>query len=160
MLQPFVPLDQAALSEAARRVAAVEVAREVDAIAKVSGLTRLELAFESRALGLREEAMRRGPFDEQVAAALPILRAATLALDQFFEEWDVLLTPVLRTAVFKTGGRDQTIGVGVGSVVGMRNTWRRLALIDGAIAPTIVGVSLREVLSAETRRRGSVVLSN
>jgi amidase len=103
-----LPFDQLALDEAARYVAAIDVAREVDAIAKARGLTRLEQGFESRALGLREEAMRRGPFDAQLAAALPTLKAATVALDQFFQTWDVLLTPVVRAPVFKTGTRDQT----------------------------------------------------
>jgi amidase len=103
-----LPLDQAAVSDAACRLAAVEVAREMDAIAKTTGLRTLEQGFESRALGLREEAMRRGPLDEQVAAALPTLRAATVALDQFFHDWDVLLTPVLRAPIFKIGRRDQT----------------------------------------------------
>jgi amidase len=86
------PLDQAKLSAAAGQVGAVEVAKAVDAIAKAKGLTRLEDGFESRALGLREEAMRKGPFDEQVATALPILEAATTTLDQFLQQWDVLLT--------------------------------------------------------------------
>jgi Asp-tRNA(Asn)/Glu-tRNA(Gln) amidotransferase A subunit family amidase len=103
-----LPLDQVMLSDAARQVAAVEVAREVNAIAHATGLTRLEQGFESRALGLREEAMRKGPFKEQIDGALPILKAATAALDQFFQNWDVLLTPVLRTPIFKTGMRDQT----------------------------------------------------
>jgi amidase len=80
----------------------------VDAIAPASGFTRLEQRFESRALGLREEAMRKGPFEEQIAAALPTLKAGTLAVDQFFQKWDVLLTPVLRAPIFKTGMRDQT----------------------------------------------------
>jgi len=102
------PLDRAKLSAAAGQVGAVEVAKAVDAIAKAKGLTRLEDGFESRALGLREEAMRKGPFDEQVATALPILEAATTALDQFFQQWDVLLTPVLRAPVYKIGMRDQT----------------------------------------------------
>jgi len=52
--------------------------------------------------------MRKGPFKEQIDAALPILKAATVALDQFLQKWDVLLTPVLRTPIFKTGMRDQT----------------------------------------------------
>jgi len=102
------PLDQAKLHDAAGRVGAVEVARAVDSIAKAKGITKLEDGFESRALGLREEAMRRGPFDEQVAGALPTLRAGTATLDQFFQQWDVLLTPVLREPVFKIGTRDQT----------------------------------------------------
>jgi amidase len=59
-------------------------------------------------LGLREEAKRKGSFDEQIAAALPILRAGTVALDRFFQERDVLLTPVLRSTVFRIGMRDQT----------------------------------------------------
>jgi amidase len=102
------PLDQAKLSAAAQQVGAVEVAKAVDAIAKAKGVTRLEDGFESRALGQREEAMRKGPFDEQIAAALPILEAGTATLDQFFQEWDVLLTPVLRAPVYKIGMRDQT----------------------------------------------------
>jgi amidase len=102
------PLDQAKLNAAARQVGAVEVAKAVDAIAKAKGLTRLEDGFESRALGLREEAMRNGPFDEQVAAALPILEAGTTTLDQYFQQWDILLTPVLRAPVYKIGMRDQT----------------------------------------------------
>lgn len=101
-------LDQAKLGAAAAQVAAVEVARTVDAIAKANGLTRLEDGFESRALGLREQAMRRGPFDEQIAAALPVLEAGTASLDQFFREWDVLLSPVVRAPIFKIGMRDQT----------------------------------------------------
>jgi amidase len=101
-------LDQAKLSNAAGQVAAVEVARTVDAIAKAKGITRLEDGFESRALGLREKAMGKGPFDEQIAAALPTLQAGTATLDLFFQQWDVLLTPVLRTPAFKIGMRDQT----------------------------------------------------
>jgi amidase len=80
----------------------------VDAIAKAKGITKLEDGFESRALGQREEAMGKGPFDEQIAAALPTLRAGTATLDQFFQQWDVLLTPVVREPVFKIGMRDQT----------------------------------------------------
>jgi amidase len=102
------PLDQAKLGSAASQVAAVEVAKALDAIAKAKGVTRLEDGFESRALGLREEAMRKGPFDEQIAAALPTLEAGTTMLDQFFQQWDVLLTPVLRDPVYKIGMRDQT----------------------------------------------------
>jgi amidase len=102
------PLDQAKLGAAASQVGAVEVAKAVDAIAKAKGLTRLEDGFESRALGLREEAMRKGSFDEQIAAALPTLEAGTATLDQFFQQWDVLLTPVLRAPIFKIGMRDQT----------------------------------------------------
>jgi amidase len=101
-------LDQAKLGAAASQVGAVEVAKAMDAIAKAKGLTRLEDGFESRALGLREEAMRKGPFDEQIAAALPTLEAGTATLDQFFQQWDVLLTPVLRAPVYKIGMRDQT----------------------------------------------------
>jgi amidase len=101
-------LDQAKLSETAQQLGAVEVAQAVDGIAKTTGLTRLEDGFESRALGLREEAMRKGPFDRQIAGALPILQAGTAKLDQFFQEWDVLLTPVVRTPVFRIGMRDQT----------------------------------------------------
>jgi len=101
-------LDQAKLGAAASQVGAVEVAKAMDAIAKAKGLTRLEDGFESRALGLREEAMRKGSFDEQIAAALPTLEAGTATLDQFFQQWDVLLTPVLRAPVYKIGMRDQT----------------------------------------------------
>jgi amidase len=102
-----LPLDQAKLGDAAQRVADIGVAKAVAAIAKAKGITRLEDRFESRALGLREAAMRRGPFEEQIAAALPVLKAGTAALDQFLQEWDVLLTPVVRTPVFKIGMRDQ-----------------------------------------------------
>ena len=102
------PLDQGKLGDAAQQAADIEVAKAVDAIAKAKGITRLEDGFESRALGLREEAMRRGPFEEQIAAALPVLKTGTAALDQFFQQWDVLLTPVLRTPVFKIGMRDQS----------------------------------------------------
>jgi amidase len=77
-------LDRVKLDDAARRVGAIEVARTVDAIAKAKGITKLEDGFESRALGLREAAMRNGPFDGQIAAALPTLLAGTAALDQFF----------------------------------------------------------------------------
>jgi amidase len=101
-------LDQARLSQAARQVASVEVAKSVDAIAKANGITRLEDAFESRALGLREEALRNGPFEQQIASALPVLIAGTTTLDQFFQSWDVLLTPVVRAPVFKIGMRDQS----------------------------------------------------
>jgi len=103
-----LPLDQPTLHEAAKRVASIEVARLVDATAKTHGLQRLEDGFESRALGVREDALRMGPFDAQIAEALPILKAGTDALDRFFQEWDVLLTPVVRTAVYKIGMRDQT----------------------------------------------------
>jgi len=102
------PLDQAKLAAAASQVGAVEVAKAVDAIAKAKGVTRLEDGFEARALGLREAAMRKGPFDEQTANALPVLEAGTATLDQFFQQWDVLLTPVLLAPVYKIGMRDQT----------------------------------------------------
>ena len=101
------PLDQAALGDAAQQVAAIDVANAVDAIARAKGIARLEDGFESRALGLREQALRKGPFDGQIAAALPILKAGTAALDRFFQQWDILLSPVLRAPVFKTGMRDQ-----------------------------------------------------
>jgi len=101
-------LDQAGLNDAARRVGAVEVAKMMDAIAKAKGIAKLEDGFESRALGVREEALHHGPFEEQVAAALPVLQAGTAALDHFFQQWDVLLTPVVREPVFKIGMRDQT----------------------------------------------------
>jgi amidase len=52
--------------------------------------------------------LRRGPFDQQIARAVPTLQAGTAALDRFFERWDVLLTPVVRELVFKIGMRDQT----------------------------------------------------
>ena len=51
--------------------------------------------------------MRKGPFEAQIASALPVVEAGTAALDRFFQQWDVLLTPVVRTPVFKTGMRDQ-----------------------------------------------------
>ena len=101
-------LDQAKLGAAAGQVGAVEVARTVDAIAQIKGLTRLEDGFESRALGLREQAMRKGPFDAQIAAALPVLEAGTAALDRFFQQWDILLTPVVRAPIYKIGMRDQS----------------------------------------------------
>jgi amidase len=103
-----LPLDQPMLHAAAKQVAAVGVAKLVDAAAKENGITRLEDGFESRALGVREEAMRKGPFDAQIAEALPILKDGTAALDAFFQQWDVLLSPVVRTPVFKIGMRDQT----------------------------------------------------
>jgi len=100
-------LDQAKLSDAARQLAAVEVARTVDSIVEAKRMANLEDAFESRALGLRADAIRSGPFDAQIAAVLPTLKAGTATLDQFFQQWDVLLTPVLRAPVFKIGLRDQ-----------------------------------------------------
>src|SRR5688572_28888232 len=103
------PLDQSALNEAAQQVAAIDVAKAVDAIARENGIARLEDGFESRALGLREQALRKGPFDSQIAAALPILEAGTAALDRFFQQWDILLSPVLREPVFKTGMRNQGV---------------------------------------------------
>jgi amidase len=101
-------LDQAALNDAAHRIGAVEVAKMMDAIAKAKGIAKLEDGFESRALGIREEALHHGPFEEQIAAALPVLQAGTAALDRFFQQWDVLLTPVVREPAFKIGMRDQT----------------------------------------------------
>jgi amidase len=101
-------LDQVTLGDAARRLGAIEVAKAVDAIAKAKGIAKLEDAFESRALGQREYAMRNGSFEEQIATAVPTLRAGTAALDQFFQQWDVLLTPVVREPAFKTGMRDQS----------------------------------------------------
>lgn len=101
------PLDFAQLSRAAQQVAAIDVARTVDAIAQRKEISKLEAAFESRALGLRESALRGGSFEEQIAAALPTLRSASVALDRFFEKWDVLLTPVVREPVFRSGMRDQ-----------------------------------------------------
>ena len=104
----FAALDASQLFVGPRAYQQIAASKEVDAIAPASGFTRLEQRFESRALGLREEAMRKGPFEEQIAAALPTLKAGTLAVDQFFQKWDVLLTPVLRAPIFKTGMRDQT----------------------------------------------------
>ena len=43
--------------------------------------------------------MRGGPFDEQIATALPTLRAGTATLDQFFQQWDILLTGSARARV-------------------------------------------------------------
>jgi amidase len=100
-------LDQAKLSDAARHLGAIEVARTVDSIVEAKRVARLEDAFESRALGLREQAMRNGPFDAQIAAVLPTLQAGTAALDRFFQQWDILLTPMLRGPVFKIGMRNQ-----------------------------------------------------
>ena len=100
-------LDQPRLHAAAKQVASIAVAKLVDATAKARGLTRLEDGFESRAIGVREEAIHKGPFDAQIAEALPILTEGTAALDRFLQEWDVLLTPVVRTTVYKTGRRDQ-----------------------------------------------------
>ena len=102
-----LPLDLAKVSCAARKLGAIEAAKVIDAIAKAKRLSRLEDAFESRALGLRDAALRGGSFDEQIAAALPTLRLASVMLDQFFQTWDVLLTPVVRGPVFRIGMRDQ-----------------------------------------------------
>jgi len=102
-----LPLDQPRLHAAAKQVASIGVAKLVDASAKAQGLTRLEDGFEARAIGVREEAIRNGPFDAQLAEALPILKDGTAALDRFFQEWDVLLTPVVRAPVYKIGMRDQ-----------------------------------------------------
>jgi amidase len=102
------PIDQDRIGDAAQHVADLEVAKAVDAIATAKRITRLDDQFESRALGLREAAMRRGPFDEQIAKALPVLEEGTAELNRFFRQWDVLLTPVLRAPVFKTGMRDQS----------------------------------------------------
>jgi amidase len=101
------PLDQAALSDAAQQVAAIDVAKTVDAIAHARRIVPLEDHFESRALGLREQALLKGPFDGQIAAALPVLKEGTTTLDKFFEQWDVMLSPVVRESVFKTGMRNQ-----------------------------------------------------
>jgi amidase len=101
------PLDQAKLGDAARQVANIEVARAVDAIAEANGPGRLEDGFEARALALREEALRKGPFEQQIGAALPVLTAGTAVLDQFLQQWDVLLSPVVRAPAFKIGMRDQ-----------------------------------------------------
>lgn len=102
-----LPFDQGKLHAAAQRVASVAVAKLVDATAKERGIAQLEDAFEPRALGVREEALRNGPFDAQIAEAIPVLKEGTMALDRFFQEWDVLLSPVARTPVFKIGMRDQ-----------------------------------------------------
>jgi amidase len=102
-----LPLDQIKLHNAAQIVLAIEVARTVDAIVNAKGIVRLEDAFESRALGIREQAIRNGAFDEQIALALPVLQAGTHALDRFFAQWDMLLTPVASAPVFKVGMRDQ-----------------------------------------------------
>src|SRR5262249_3914781 len=103
-----LPLDLPTLAQAARQVANIEVAKTIDAIAGENGITRLDQAFESRALGLREEALRSGLFQRQITEALPILIAGTAMLDQFFQDWDVMLSPVARTPIFKTGMRDQS----------------------------------------------------
>jgi amidase len=105
--EPKLPIDQPRLHAAAKQVTSISVAQLVDATAKVHGLARLEDGFESRAIGVREEALRNGPFDTQIAEALPILKEGTAALDRFFQEWDVLLTPVARTPVYKIGMRDE-----------------------------------------------------
>jgi amidase len=57
---------------------------------------------------LREQAIRGGEFGVQIAAARPVLHAGTVALDRFFQQWDVLLAPVVSELVFKIGMRDQT----------------------------------------------------
>jgi amidase len=100
-------LDQSALNDAAQQIAAIDVAIAVDEISRAKGIARLEDGFESRALGLREQALLKGPFGPQIAAALPILKAGTAALDRFFQQWDVVLSPVLREPIFKTGMRNQ-----------------------------------------------------
>jgi amidase len=102
------PLDQVELGDAAQQVAAIEVAKAIDAVAGAKGIAKLEDGFESRALGLRELAMRRGSFEEQIARALPVLKMGTAMLDQFFQKWDILLTPISHTPVFKIGMRDQS----------------------------------------------------
>jgi amidase len=101
------PLNQSTLSDAAQQVAAIDVAKAIDAIAHAEGIVRLEDRFESRALGLREQALLKGPFEGQIAGALSVLRAGTAILDEFFQQWDVMLSPVLREPVFKTGMRNQ-----------------------------------------------------
>jgi amidase len=101
-------LNQAKLADAARQLGSVEVAMTIDSIVQAKRIAKLEDAFESRALGLREHAIRTGPFDEQLAAVLPTLQAGAAALDRFFRQWDVLLTPVLRAPVFRIGMRDQS----------------------------------------------------
>ena len=107
IVEAKLPLDQSALNDAAQEVAAIDVAKAVDSIAREKEIARLEDGFESRALGLREQALSKGPFDRQIAAALPILKAGTAALDRFFQQWDVVLSPVLREPVFQTGLRNQ-----------------------------------------------------
>ena len=102
-----LPLDQTKLHAAARQVASIAVAKLV-ATAKARGLARLEDGFEARAIGVREEAIRQGSFDSQIAEALPVLKEGTAALDRFFREWDVLLTPVVRSPVYKIGIRNQS----------------------------------------------------
>jgi amidase len=103
-----LPLDQRKLHSAAQIVMAIEVTRAVDAIVNAKGIRRLEDHFESRALGLREQAIRNGAFEEKIALALPTLQVAARVLDRFFQQWDVLLTPVVSAPVFKIGMRDQT----------------------------------------------------
>jgi amidase len=102
------PLDLVTLGRAARRIANIEVANAVNTIARENGITQLDDTFESRALALREEALRSGTFNQQIGEALPILLAGTAALDRFFEEWDVMLSPVAHTPVFRIGMRDQS----------------------------------------------------
>jgi amidase len=101
-----LPLDQARLMDAFLVIWAIGSASQVEAFSKLKGITKLEDAFEPWTLGLREEALRQGPFDRQIASVIPVFEAATAALDRFFSEWDVLLSPVLRDPVFKTGARD------------------------------------------------------
>src|SRR6266581_1138930 len=103
-----LPLDLAKLARAARQVANIDVAKAVDTIARDNRITQLDDTFESRALGLREEALRSGPFERQITEALPILIAGAAMLDQFFQDWDVILSPVARAPVFKIGMRDQS----------------------------------------------------
>jgi amidase len=103
-----LPLDQKQVLDAFVKLWAVSAANAVDALARAKGVAKLEDGFEAWALGLRDEALKRGPRDEQVASVLPVFEAATSSLDRFFQEWDVLLTPVLAAPVFKTGARDTT----------------------------------------------------
>lgn len=133
------PLDQVRLNDAARRVRAIEVAKTMDAIARAKGITKLEDGFESRALGQREEAVRNGPFEEQIAAALPTLLAGTTELDRFFQQWDILLTPVLREPVFKTGMRDQTRFAfkELNDITGDYNSYTHLHNICGTTAMSV-----------------------
>ena len=102
------PLDLVKLARAAGQLANIEVAKAVDAIAQANGIMRLDEAFEARALSLREQALRSGPFERQIAEAVPILTASATMLDQFLQDWEVILSPVARTPVFKTGMRDQS----------------------------------------------------
>jgi hypothetical protein len=41
------------------------------------------------------------------ASSPPILKAGTAVLDRFFHQFDIVLSPVLREPIFKTGMRNQ-----------------------------------------------------